>query len=243
MSNCRCFCSLIALHVVLCAICFSWPASASVVAPPTAKSLCPIAKSQENNGKSAIFFQHAFDGVQDLAMGLSAGTSVGDDALNSPLDPNLDATLDIKRVTFGGSSAPICHYSNMAIARGGDWGWHLAWLKQGVAVLNYARMDGVAWVSSPIKKLSKYANRVNQLKILTLEQRVWVVWAELMPESGDDIRLVYMATSGDEGRTWDDARLLTKTSAPIDNFQLLVKENQPYLTWSDAESVLLPVEQ
>ncbi len=234
MISCGAFPSFIVLPVVLGATSFNCLAATSPLAQPIPKSLCTIEQAQQTNAKPVILFQHAFDGVQDLAMGLL------DDVAG--VDPTQDATLasnlDIKRVTFGGSTAAICHYSNMAIARGDDWGWHLAWFKQDMTILNYTRMDGVAWVSSPIKKLSKQAIGASHLNIFTLEQRVWVVWSALMPNAGNDIHHVYVAHSGDEGRSWDDAKLLKQTATPVDNFQLLVKENKPYLSWNGDAEVL-----
>lgn len=155
-------------------------------------------------------WQHTFaDGVQDLAM---AKVRTGE-------------ALDVKRVTFGGSKAPGCHYQSLAIVRGGSWGWHLLWQDAGSAVLRYARMDGDAWVSSPTKKLSANARPAAPPVILPLEQQLWVVWYE----SDTGINKIYAVFSDDEGRSWNDARLVAETVNLPGDLQLTLKGSKPYL--------------
>lgn len=184
------------------------------------QSFCAVANVQDVSGDGAMLFQYAFeDGTHDLAMRLSNTAS------------------DIKRVTFGGSLAPECHYKAMSLARGGDWGWHLAWVAMDAAILSYARMDGVAWVSSPTKKLSKDAHVAGQPVILTFEQKVWIVWIE----ADGGLNKIYAVYSGDEGRSWAEAKLLTQTSAVVGKVLLDIKAHKPYLVWGEkTEATLLP---
>jgi len=171
---------------------------------------CPVAEAFDSNHMPVYFWQHTFaDGVQDLAM---ARVRTGE-------------ALDAKRVTFGGSVAPGCHYKTLAIARGGNWGWHLLWLAEGSPVLRYARMDGDAWVSSPTKKLSANAHPVTQPAILSFDQQLWVVWYE----SNAGINKIYAVFSDDEGRSWGDVKLVAETVNPPGDLQLLLKGNKPYL--------------
>lgn len=187
------------------------------------KSLCAVVNAQDSNEAGAMLFQYEFEGgAHDLAMVLSN-----------------KASSEVKRVTFGGSSDRVCHYKAMALARGGDWGWHLAWVVSGTAILSYARMDGAAWVSSPIKKLSKNAHVVGQPVILTFEQKVWVVWIE----ADGSLNKVYAVYSDDEGRSWVEAKLLTQTSKStvLGKLFLDIRESQPYLVLGEkAEATLLP---
>ena len=67
----RGFRSIIMLHVMLGATSLSWLAAAAVLPQSTADSLCTIKRAQEISGKPVIFFQNAFDRVQDLALGLA----------------------------------------------------------------------------------------------------------------------------------------------------------------------------
>lgn len=205
---------------LLCALLFTSNAMAgdSVYSQPT--SLCPIAKAQDENIAVALLWQQLFDGgVYDLAMAL----------------PHEGSPLDIKRVTFGGLAASDCHYQSLALARGGDWGWHLAWVVAGSATLSYARMDGEAWVSSPTKKLSKNAQLAGQPAIFTWQQQVWVVWQGAGEQEGS----LFAVFSADEGRSWQEAKLVAKVSgnralSKLSKLQLVVKEQKPYLSWDDA---------
>lgn len=182
------------------------------------KSLCAIAKAQEPGVAVVALLQHEFDGgVQDIAMAVSN-----------------ESGLDIKRVTFGGSTVPECHYNAMALARGGDWGWHLVWITERSAILSYARMDGEAWVSSPTKKLGKEAHVDGQPLILTFEQKVWIVWQG--HNAGPN--KVYAVYSDDEGRSWHDVQLLMQTSSDIGHLRLNVKEGRPSLLWGEKAEVL-----
>ena len=184
------------------------------------QSFCAVANVQDASGEGAILFQYAFEGgTHDLAMRLS------------------DKTSDIKRVTFGGSLAPECHYKALALARGGDWGWHLAWVAKDAAILSYARMDGVAWVSSPTKKLSKNAHIVGQPLIVTFEKKVWIVWIE----ADGSLNKIYAVYSDDEGRSWEEAKLLIQTSATVGQLFLDIRAKTPYLVWGEKqEATLLP---
>ncbi len=187
-------------------------------------SFCPSVHATNQNNQAVYFFQHMFeDSAQDLAMAL----------------PREDSLLDIKRVTFGGSATPRCHYKALALARGGDWGWHLAWVAAGSSTLSYARMDGEAWVSSPTKKLSKNALLAGQPAILTWEQQVWIVWQG----AGEQEDSLFAVFSADEGRSWQEAKLIAKVSGnrdlgKLDKLQLVVKEQKPYLIWDDATEVV-----
>jgi hypothetical protein len=205
---------------LLCALLFTSNVMAgeSVYSQPT--SLCPIAKAQDENVAVAVLWQQLFDGgVYDLAMAL----------------PHKGSPLDIKRVTFGGSATPMCHYKALALARGGDWGWHLAWVVAGIATLSYARMDGEAWVSSPTKKLSKNAQLAGEPVILSWEHQVWIVW---QASDEQDVSL-FAVFSADEGRSWQEAKLVAKVPgkralSQLSKLQLVVKEQKPYLSWDDA---------
>jgi len=137
---------------------------------------CPIAAYQESNGETVYLWQQTFeDGVNDLVM--------------SKTTPERG---DAKRVTFGGSRQLGCHYLALAIARGGDWGWHIAWSNEhGVF---YARMDGEAWVSSPPKLIS--SSPAKQLSFEKAEAKLKLSWEPL-----DPVAPAY-AVSNDEGRSW-----------------------------------------
>lgn len=171
---------------------------------------CSMAKAEDSEHHPVYFFQHKFpDGSQDLAIAKSLAGKVA----------------DIKRVTFGGVNSTECLYKYLAIARGGDWGWHLLWLAENSTTLRYARMDGEAWVTSPTKKLTLQSHPASQPIILTWGQQVWVVWIEVALNTNN----IYAVYSGDEGRNWQDAKMITQTANTLSNLRLVEKDNKPYL--------------
>lgn len=177
--------------------------------------VCGSTQAGDGAGGHVMLFQHMFDdGVHDLAMHLATG--------------------EVKRVTFGGYRQAKCYYHKMLLAKGGDWGWHLAWVTDDDKVLNYTRMDGAAWVSSPIKKLSKNVVISNQPAILLFEKNVWIVWST--PNSV--MHHIYTVYSDDEGRSWNPAKLLTQTAVEISQPRLVLKESRPYLVWGDASEIV-----
>lgn len=191
---------------LLCLLSLVAPSYAAELNVVTPQSLCPVVQAKNAKNESVVFLQHEFaGGVQNLALYLLGGQG-GD---------------NIKPVTFGSSTVAQCNYQSIALSAGGDWGWHLAWIVDGTSMLNYARMDGVAWVSSPTKKLSKNALVTDKLNILTFEKNVWVVWLAL-----DGIYAVY---SDDEGRTWHEEKRLTQLVSASDDLLLVIKEGKPYL--------------
>lgn len=203
--------------LLLCTLCLSGFAEASEqnadINLKQLTSLCPVVQTSNGQNQPVYFLQHAFeDGTQDLAITIPAISS------------------EFKRVTFGESIASQCNYKALAVAPGGDWGWHLAWLALGSNVLSYARMDGEAWVTSPTKKLSKNAQLTRQPDIFTWEQQVWIVWQEL----GEHENNLYAVYSADEGRSWQDAKLIAKIAGNLGNLQLIAKQNKPYLIWNGA---------
>lgn len=137
-------------------------------------------------GQPVFMWQHAFkDGAHDLAMARTEGGKL----------------LEIHRVTFHGSREAGCHYTGLALAHGGDWGWHLAWalaeVPENQSALRYARMDGAAWVSSPAKRFGDATAHEPHLQVAG--ERVELRWLEKTAQ-GPRGR---SAVSGDEGRSWE----------------------------------------
>ena len=146
---------------------------------------CAIAQTTDADGEPVYLWQHAFeDGAHDLAM---ARTQQG-------------SLLEIRRITFGGSTQQGCHYPQLAIARGGDWGWHLAWtlaqVPPGKPALRYARMDGAAWVSSPAKRFGDAG--AHDPALIVEGEKLTLRWLE----AADAERKTRTAVSDDAGRNW-----------------------------------------
>jgi hypothetical protein len=149
---------------------------------------CPVAETMDAQGRPVFLWQHAFeDGAHDLAMARFKGGKL----------------QEIHCITYGGSREPGCHYAGVAISRGGDWGWHLAWtlaeVPPGKPALRYARMDGAAWVSSPAKRFGNATAYAPQLVVNG--ERIELIWLEQSANAnGPQDR---NAVSDDEGRNWE----------------------------------------
>lgn len=149
---------------------------------------CAMAETLDAQGEPVLLWQHRFeDGSYDLAMARARQGALG----------------DIHRVTFGGGTAPACRYQGLAIARGGDWGWHLAWAQAegegeaGKPALRYARMDGAAWVSSPAKRFG--GDSAHDPRLQVEGERVTLSWREML----DGKAIERSASSVDGGRSWE----------------------------------------
>ncbi|BCM25817.1 hypothetical protein [Methyloradius palustris] len=145
---------------------------------------CPQAKVQAANGQTLIFKEYEFEhGVHDLVM------------------TNIEKP-EIKRVTYSGKpnltkpSEQSCFYKAVAIAQGGDWGWHLAWMLNDKPGVYYSRMDGEAWVSTPAKRISEANADVLQLTVKN-EQVTLNGYASQNSQAE-----TFSITSEDEGRNW-----------------------------------------
>ena len=146
-----------------------------------AKSLCkPLEASDATAGK-VIIWQQSFDGVFDLAMA---------PATQSGLHP-------VIRLSFGGRKEATCHFPAIAVLKGGDWGWHVAWGSEAKHSLMVARVDGDAWVSSLPKKLAD--QMPDQVALQEKEGILRLNYHLPSDESG----ITHLMISNDEGRNWD----------------------------------------
>lgn len=147
---------------------------------------CPIAEAADAEGQPVLLWQHVFEnGSHDLAMARTQQGRLG----------------DIHRVTFGGSRQAGCHYHGLALARGGDWGWHLAWaldkVEPGKAAVRYTRMDGAAWVTSPAKRFGSDSAHAPRLQVDG--ENITLQWRETV----DGREVERSARSADGGRNWN----------------------------------------
>ena len=103
----------------------------------------------------------------------------------------------IARISFSGSKEISCHFSSIALLKGGDWGWHVAWASTANRGVFYARVDGEAWVSSLPKRLS----RESALMVsLTESKGKLTISINYSPEQKQEKENF---VSEDEGRSWD----------------------------------------
>lgn len=176
---------------------------------------CRIAMLANEQGDAVMMWRHLFEGgVRDHAMAkLSANES----------------TPKIHRASFGNWKIDACPHHGPAIAKGGDWGYHMAWFDGGdKAGLFYARMDGEAWVSSPAKRFGDTNSQAGHPALLSDVEQVWLAWKELT----DTASLIKLAKSNDGGRSWDAPKVISQTKGRSDYPQLLLKDAQAYLAWN-----------
>jgi hypothetical protein len=176
---------------------------------------CRIAMLADEQGDAVMMWRHLFDGgVRDHAIAKVSAN---------------DTTPKVHRASFGDWKIDACPHHGPAIARGGDWGYHMAWFDGGdKAGLFYARMDGDAWVSSPAKRFGDANNQAGHPALISDGEQVWLAWKEMT----DTLSLVKLARSNDGGRSWDTPVVISQTKGKSDYPQLLLKDGQAYLAWN-----------
>ena len=176
---------------------------------------CRIAMLANEQGDAVMMWRHLFvGGVRDHAM--------------AKISAN-ETNPKIYRASFGNWKIDACPHHGPAIAKGGDWGYHLAWFDGGdKAGLFYARMDGEAWVSSPAKRFGDANSQAGHPALISDGEQVWLAWKEMT----DKASLVKLVKSNDGGRSWDAPAVISQTKGKSDYPQLLLKNGQAYLAWN-----------
>ena len=181
----------------------------------TSCECCRIAMLANEQGEAVMMWRHLFDGgVRDHAI--------------AKVNPN-EVSSKIHRASFGNWKIDACPHHGPAIAKGGDWGYHMAWFDGGdKAGLFYARMDGEAWVSSPAKRFGDANSQAGHPALISDGEQVWLAWKEMT----DTTSLVKLVKSNDGGRSWDEPVVISQTKGKSDYPQLLLKDGQAYLAWN-----------
>lgn len=190
----------------------------------TSCECCRIAFANESGNTVVAMWRQLFPGgIRDHAI--------------ARIDPTQPAA--VHRASFGNWKIDACPHHGPALARGGDWGWHMAWFDGGDKPgLYYARMDGEAWVSSPAKRFGNVEHQAGHPALLSLGEQVFLAWREI-DEQGASI---WLARSDDDGRSWGEPRQLLQTAAAADYPLLLTNGQRPYLAWNTAEKFnLIPL--
>lgn len=179
---------------------------------------CRIALKTAPDGSAMMFWRHVYgQNIRDHAMAGIAAEGV---------------THAPTRISYDNWKIDACPHHGPAMARGGDWGWHLAWYsgaetKQG---LLYARMDGSTWVTSPPHAFGNAAAQASHPDLWSTGEHVLLAWKELTEDSA----VIMLMTSDDGGRNWDTPRQIAQTPGAADNPFLLDDGNRVYLSWNTA---------
>lgn len=182
---------------------------------------CRIAMLTNDENEAILMWRHLFDGgVRDHAMAKIDGGS---------------KSSEVHRASFGNWKIDACPHHGPALAKGGDWGYHMAWFDGGEkAGLFYARMDGEAWVSSPAKRFGDANQQAGHPALVSQGESVWLVWKEITEQNS----LIKLAQSNDGGRSWEVPQVIAKTQGKSDYPQLLLQGSGAYLGWNtDAEGL------
>lgn len=144
------------------------------------------------------------------------------------------------RASFGGWKIDACPHHGPALARGGDWGWHMAWYDGGERPgLYYARMDGTSWVTSPQRRFGDVEAQAGHPALLTRGERVWLAWKEIDTQGAS----VWLAHSADGGRNWGESVAVARVTGASDYPFLIEDGRHVFLSWNAASGYrLLPLD-
>ena len=190
---------------------------------------CSIVFTHKPNGTVVAMWRHVFEGGER-------------DHMIAEIPINVSQAPVVQRATFGRWKVDGCPHHGAALATGGEgkdwWGYHMAWFDGGNdetgkdASLFYARMDGEAWVSSPAKKFGNHNKQAGHPALLSLGEKVWLVWRETETLNKLTKYTIVAKFSDDGGRSWSEAKTVASTGDKADYPQLLAKDNQPFLVWN-----------
>lgn len=196
---------------------------------------CRIALTNKPDGTVAALWRHVFAGSERDHMMAEIPVT------NQQAEP--------KRATYGKWKVDGCPHHGAALASGGEgerwWGYHMAWFDGGndesgkQSSLFYARMDGVAWVSSPAKKFGNMQKQAGHPALAAVGEQVWLVWRE--KDAGKS--QIWLMKSDDEGKSWGDKQMLVEATGNADYPILLQYGKQVYLVWNTQQALqVLPLE-
>lgn len=134
----------------------------------------------------------------------------------------------IVRASFGHWKIDGCPHHGAALAEGAGFGYHMAYF-DGAGdnpSLMVARMDGEAWVTSPPKKFGNMKNGAGHPSLLSIGDKVWLVWKET--NAAKETEIIQMQ-SDDGGKSWNDAKLIFTTKGKADYPQLIENKGKVFL--------------
>lgn len=199
-----------------------------------AASACPAATSaiapKQTNG-AALLWSHPFEaGKHDLAI--------------AELDA-ASANLPLHRVTHSKWGITACAGQPLALARGDQhgqsWGWHIAWQDQSNDLKNtdakgrvaYVRMDGDAWVTSPVRRFGDVSQLSGQILLHSQGEQVWLAW-QAHTTTGSQI---LGAESRDGGRSWSAPSVWMQSPGKGGSAQIVSDQMTPYLLWQTQDGL------
>jgi hypothetical protein len=195
---------------------------------------CRIATANKPDGTVVAMWRYEFEGDEH-------------DHMIAEI-PQKNEVANLHRATFGHWKMDDCPHHGVALANGGEgkdwWGYHMVYFDGNDAKpgLYYSRMDGVAWASSPPKKIGDNTKQASHPAILSISneggaENVWLVWREIK----DGKSSIMGMFSDDGGRSWNEAKLLASSSQEADYPILIKDKQQPYLVWNVQQEGLIVI--
>ena len=135
----------------------------------------------------------------------------------------------IRRVAHDDWRTDACPHHGPSIAISGSGKFHVAWFTQGTkrSGVFYANSSnqGISY-SNPVRVGAEGAN-VSRPCLLAIDRQVWLAWKEFDGTASS----VYLKSSQDDGATWSEPEVLTKTIGYSDHPLLLRQGQTVYLSW------------
>ena len=187
---------------------------AEMIANESACECCRIGASLDEKNQVAIVYRAIFSGgIRDQAS----------QVINSK------GAEPIRRVADDDWKTDACPHHGPSIAVSGSGKFHVTWFTQGAkragVFYENSNNQGVSY-STPSKIGAEGAN-VSRPYLFASANQVWLVWKEFDGRASS----IYLKQSYDDGVTWSEARLLTKTVGYSDH-PLLVGQGQTiFLSW------------
>ncbi len=188
---------------------------------------CRIATAVNPQNKVVALWRHVFEGGER-------------DHLIAQIPKKMGDEIVLKRASYGHWKVDGCPHHGAAIASAGEgaswWGYHLAYFDGNDAApgLYSKRVDGEAWAFTPPKKFGNHNNQAGHPAILSMGEKVWLVWREI---DGEKTKILGKFSEND-ARDWSAEKKLLTTEEKADYPQLLSDGKTPYLLWNTQKNGL-----
>jgi hypothetical protein len=175
---------------------------------------CRIGASLDPKGQVAIAYRAIFSGgIRDQASQVI--TSKG-------AEP-------IRRVAEDDWKTDACPHHGPSIAVSGSGKFHVAWYTQGAkrSGVFYANSSDQGVTYSKPTRIGAEGANVARPYLLASGKQVWLVWKEF----DGTFSSIFMKQSHDDGATWSEAKLVSKTSGYSDHPLLVKRDREILLSW------------
>jgi hypothetical protein len=175
---------------------------------------CRIGASLDPKGQVAIAYRAIFSGgIRDQASQVI--TSKG-------AEP-------IRRVAEDDWKTDACPHHGPSIAVSGSGKFHVAWYTQGAkrSGVFYANSSDQGVTYSKPTRIGAEGANVARPYLLASGKQVWLVWKEF----DGTFSSIFMKQSHDDGTTWSEAKLVSKTSGYSDHPLLVKRDREILLSW------------